>query len=108
MLALTGVTEVRRWLEHYDGQRRVLDEQRQAIEEQATRNEELHRLRRRLIEVETELARYAGVDPESSEGRRLRGELQAASQALNDVLNSPSWRITAPLRAAKRILKRSR
>jgi SAM-dependent methyltransferase len=108
VLALTGVTEMRRWLEHYDQQQRILNEQRQAITVQDAQNAELDRLRRRLIEVETELASYVDVDPDSTEGRRLRHELEIVSQSLHDVLGSPSWRLTAPLRAAKRIVKRFR
>jgi hypothetical protein len=108
VLALTVVTEMRRWLEHYDQQQRILNEQRQAITVQDAQNAELDRLRRRLIEVETELASYVDVDPDSTEGRRLRHELEIVSQSLHDVLGSPSWRLTAPLRAAKRIVKRFR
>jgi ubiquinone/menaquinone biosynthesis C-methylase UbiE len=37
-----------------------------------------------------------------------RRRLEAADQTLRDVLGSPSWRLTAPLRAAKRTLRAAR
>jgi SAM-dependent methyltransferase len=107
-LALTGVTEVRRWLEHYDAQQRMLDNQRQALAEQGLRNVELSQVRKRLIEVENELATHADLGTDSSEYQRLQNELLAVSQALQDVMSSPSWRLTSPLRAAKRSLTRLR
>ncbi len=40
--------------------------------------------------------------PEDEELRRLREQLRAAHAELDQVKHSPSWRLTAPLRAAKR------
>ncbi|MFN2615837.1 MAG: hypothetical protein ABR581_01800 [Thermoleophilaceae bacterium] len=40
--------------------------------------------------------------------RELRGRQEMAERALSDVQSSASWRLTAPLRAAKRLLSRSR
>jgi SAM-dependent methyltransferase len=106
VMVLTGVTEMRRWLEHYDNQQRILDEQRQLLAEQETLARECGELRERLIEAEHELARIPDLEETRRDYDRMQVELDAVSAILNDVVSSPSWRITAPLRAAKQRLRR--
>jgi SAM-dependent methyltransferase len=106
VLLLTGVTEVRRWLEHYEGQQRVLDDQRQLLEGQQALERERAELRDSLIQAENRLARVPQLELDAGERERLRQELESTREILDDVLSSPSWRITAPLRALKRLLKR--
>jgi len=82
-------------------------------------------LRDQLASGETELARIAGLEDALQHERRraemaeadrarferelreagdLRGRLERSEQLLRDLQASPSWRLTRPLRAAKRLL----
>lgn len=65
----------------------------------------------RLVDAESDLARerasIVALEDEASEQRRRADEERAradrAERMLGDVMGSPSWRITRPLRAAKAV-----
>lgn len=109
VVAMTGPLELRRWLEHADGQQRALEEQRLRIQELGAMDMERALLRARLIAAEEQGARVVALDIEleaaSRERDDLRGQLEISRQILRDVMTSPSWRITKPLRALKRLVR---
>ena len=112
--ALTGIADVRRWLEHYDAQQNVLEDQRRYLQSLQAVRQERNELRLRLVDAE---ARAASVMESEAELRQAHGDLQeehdnlreahrGTTTILNDVLGSPSWRVTKPLRAVKNGLLR--
>jgi len=109
VVAMTGPLELRRWLEHADGQQRALEEQRLRIQELGAMDMERALLRARLIAAEEQGARVVALDVEleaaSRERDDLRGQLEVSRQILRDVMTSPSWRLTKPLRALKRLVR---
>ena len=82
------------------------------------------RLERQLVDAEQRLAgipdlelRIAALEREQADAirateaaqdqiRALDDRLTRGQRVLTDVFNSPSWRVTKPLRQAKQILKR--
>jgi hypothetical protein len=92
--------DLRAHLEELDGVRDLLvgAEQRLA---------ELPELQLRISDLELELAesRKAAEDARK-EARSLDEWLMRSQRTYADVINSPSWRLTKPLRAAKRLLNR--
>lgn len=66
---------------------------------------ELEQLRRRLTESESELARLVGVEARLHEAEGVLREGEAAIAQYKAVINSPSWRVTAPLRWLKAALR---
>ena len=107
--AFTGLLEVRRLLERFDEQQRALDEQRMRAREHTTIESERAQLRARLIDAEAQVARVVELEEAGRERDFLREQLDISRQALHDVMSSPSWRITKPLRALKhRLLARLR
>ena len=105
----TALLEVRRLLERFDDQQRALDEQRMRARELTTMESERAQLRARLIDAEAQGARVVELEEAGRERDFLREQLDISRQALHDVMSSPSWRITKPLRALKhRLLARLR
>jgi SAM-dependent methyltransferase len=114
---ITGTVEVRKWLDLYDEQAEILRAHHEHHGRLAAQNGELHELRERLAEAETALARIPGLEQERDEARErlaalerdlpaLAARAEAGERNLRNVMSSPSWRLTAPLRAAKRAVKR--
>jgi ubiquinone/menaquinone biosynthesis C-methylase UbiE len=110
-----GDAEVRKWVELYDTQQEVLTRQHQHFETLGDKQDELIELRRRLVDAERALSRIPALEQELDEARQTTGSMQGerdvqarrAEQAeliLRGVMESPSWRITAPLRLLKRLL----
>jgi hypothetical protein len=67
---------------------------------------EVPQLRLRTDELERCLAdAHRETEAERARARELDEQLMNASQSLVDLLNSPSWRITSPLRRAKQLLR---
>lgn len=98
---------------------------RRRLAEARTDYAQIAELREQLASGETELARIAVLEDALQHARRraeiadadrarlkrelaeagdLRGRLERSEQLLRDLQASPSWRITRPLRAAKRRL----
>jgi 2-polyprenyl-3-methyl-5-hydroxy-6-metoxy-1,4-benzoquinol methylase len=106
---LTGTAEVRKWLELYDEQQAILHAQAERIDGFVRERRELGELRERLAEAERKLAEVPldSRDP-APDGAvvELAARVEAAERNLANVLSSPSWRITAPLRTLKNSLKR--
>jgi 2-polyprenyl-3-methyl-5-hydroxy-6-metoxy-1,4-benzoquinol methylase len=121
-VALTQLVEIRQWLEHFQGQDRVLEEQTRALREleieRRERREALDLLARRelaLAEVPALRERLADAtaalvplqkqvgacEEQVRELEASRDELVRAVQIADDMRASLSWRLTAPLRRLK-------
>lgn len=74
--------------------------EREAARIPALEEEAQHHRRRAEIAV----AERARLEAELQQVGDLRARLERAERALHDVQTSPSWRLTRPLRAAKRLL----
>jgi ubiquinone/menaquinone biosynthesis C-methylase UbiE len=117
VVMLASPVEIRQWLERYEEQQRILHDLHARLEERiradADRNNALARLaeaEQAVAEVPSLQAAVASLRTELEAAARERDVLQAradrADAVLRDVFDSPSWHITAPLRAAKRLLRR--
>jgi 2-polyprenyl-3-methyl-5-hydroxy-6-metoxy-1,4-benzoquinol methylase len=108
-LALTHSVEFREWLENYDSQERILREQADALRNYETLERERLELRERLEEAELRLARVPELELALTARDRdradLRRQLDGLDRAHRDVMSSPSWRITQPLRRAKALVR---
>jgi 2-polyprenyl-3-methyl-5-hydroxy-6-metoxy-1,4-benzoquinol methylase len=116
----TGLAEPRRWLELYASQQEQLSGLNRELGRRADQHLELGTLHDELRRSELEIARLTGVeqrlDVAQAHLERMRAERIAEVEALQERLvsadrvleamrRSPSWRITKPLRALKRILR---
>jgi SAM-dependent methyltransferase len=101
-LAVTGDVEVRRWLDLYREQQEVLGRQTDQTRRLEAELAELPDLRRRLIEAEATANR---VVADQSELEILRIRMDLADRVMADLKSSVSWRMTAPLRAGKRLAR---
>jgi 2-polyprenyl-3-methyl-5-hydroxy-6-metoxy-1,4-benzoquinol methylase len=119
--ALTGTVEVRRWVEHFDEQRRLIEEQADYLASLEELDAERRDLRLQLIAAEGELAKAearadaiqaehddtrAELDKTRAKHDATRAELHASCALMSSVWESASWRSTRPLRSAKRLLGR--
>jgi SAM-dependent methyltransferase len=101
-VCLTSTVEVRRWVELYGDQQRILDEQRAALRELDAATTQ-----RRALVTQLELAerRVAHLTDIEAQHRLAEDDLDNAQRALHDIQSSLSWRLTRPLRVAKRVLR---
>jgi hypothetical protein len=101
-ITATGLAEPRRWLERYEAQERKLAEY---WEDWHRQYQQADRRRResemRLAEVLDQADRRVAVL--EADRRKVEALLERADRVLADMRRSPSWRITAPLRALKRL-----
>jgi 2-polyprenyl-3-methyl-5-hydroxy-6-metoxy-1,4-benzoquinol methylase len=104
-LTLTHSVELRDWMEHFQAQDRILREQAEFLRRLQTLDEERRELRWRLEQAEADLA---GIPDLEVAVEHYERRIEGAGQALQDVMSSPSWRITAPLRKAKTLVSRMR
>jgi hypothetical protein len=108
-LALTHSVEFREWLENYDSQERILLEQADALRRHETLDRERLELRKRLEEAELRLARVPELElalaARDRDRAELRRQLDGLDRAHRDVIRSPSWRLTQPLRRAKALVR---
>jgi O-antigen biosynthesis protein len=108
---LTEPVELRRLgeLETLAAERKLLlqrlTEAEQALADRHELARQVAELESRVHELEGELAGLRGARLEAEEARH-RAEMTEV--ALRDVVNSVSWRLTAPLRAAKRLVRGAR
>ena len=120
---LTGTLEFSEWLTVFDEQTRAINDKDNYIGELEARVAERDRVNALLLEAEqraTEIPalhlqiadlRYelAGVraseDALREQIQTLDKRLMAAQRTLVEVMNSPSWKVTKPLRSAKRLLR---
>lgn len=115
-VTLTGTIELREWMDHYHEQDRILRQQAAHFEALKTLENERRMLRYRLEKAEGRVARMKDLEKELQDlelaladvPKDLERRLAGADQALRDVLSSPSWRITTPLRKLKRVARRGR
>lgn len=130
MVALTHFVELRQWMERYEEQRVIADDQRRLLTERellisqrrsalallAEREQQLSALSdlRERLDDSTFAAEATAKQVEAAvrENQRLHDtnaelhrDLVACREALEALKASPSWRLTAPLRGAKRQLR---
>ena len=99
-MVATGITELRRWLELYDGQQRILVDQDAQVRKARFDAEQAHA---RMLKVADELnASRTESELLRREIAALKERLDRSAAAIKGMQESPSWRITAPLRALKR------
>jgi SAM-dependent methyltransferase len=124
LVLMTGMLEMREWLSVFDTQTRAVNERDARIAELEQRVSEGRELSGLLIDSEQRLAvvpdleqriadlEHALVDAHANGGRAqqhaadLDARLMESERVLVDVFASPSWQITKPLRAAKKLLRR--
>ena len=105
--ALTGTVEVRRWLEHFEGQQRMLSDQADYLADLGQRDRERLEVGRLLASAEAELAGVrAELEITRADLADAREQHRQSATALARVLDSVSWRCTRPLRDAKAIARR--
>jgi SAM-dependent methyltransferase len=122
--ALTSALELREWLSLFAAQTATIRARESQIAELEARVAERERIGVLLAEAEQRLARIPALELRLSDLReeaqdarrveqslreqisRLEEDLFCARRALVEVMSSPSWRLTEPLRYAKRLLRR--
>ncbi|HEX8207446.1 MAG TPA: class I SAM-dependent methyltransferase [Solirubrobacteraceae bacterium] len=106
----TGLTEIRRWLELYDGQQEILQAQGARLRELEAEAESVRRARAVLLDGEEARAAAAKAAEDLAAARDeiavLQERLARSSEVVAAMQRSPSWRLTAPLRALKRLRRR--
>jgi SAM-dependent methyltransferase len=112
----TGITEIRRWLELYQGQQAILQEQGARLRRLEDEAVDVRRARETLLEGELAHARAAKLEEDLRAAREetervcaevalLHERLEQAAATMAAMQRSPSWRLTAPLRAMKHLLR---
>jgi O-antigen biosynthesis protein len=106
---LTSDLDTRRWFSLAEEQQRALLAHRQYILELEERIGDRDELQRRLIDAEQRLVQVPELElrlqQTLSDAEDLSARLEGTERVLGDVLGSVSWRITEPLRAAKRMVR---
>jgi hypothetical protein len=95
--------EVRWWNEQVEGLKRALEEAREAG---AGTRAELVEASRRLLDLEQRLARLPEMEHQFEQLQADAAEVEIHRQIVRDMKASLSWRITAPLRRLKALLRR--
>lgn len=126
LTAMTGTLELRDWLALFETQSIALKTRDDQIANLETRVANSNRLGELLVDAERRLAgvpdlkvRIADLERDLEAARaateRARGDARVLDERLTmservvaDVMNSPSWRVTQPLRTAKHSVSRLR
>jgi SAM-dependent methyltransferase len=121
---MTGMLELREWLSVFQVQTDAITAKDSYIGELEARMAERDRVAELLLDAEQRLAevpelelRIADLEYQLAEERKSREEAREEAQVLDErlmraqrvqveLMNSPSWKLTKPLRAAKRLLQR--
>lgn len=121
---MTGPLELREWMSVFDVQTSAIRDKDNHIGQLQARIQERDRLGELLTDAEQRLAgipdlqlRIADLEYELSQARaaadaareqvhQLDERAMRSQRVLTDVMSSPSWQVTKPLRAAKRLLAR--
>lgn len=117
LAVLAETVQVREWLAHHREQREFIEQQQARIAQLEANERDRFELKNRLIEAETMLARVHDLEQAVkrmiSERTGLIGERDQAfgrvasiEEDLRNMTQSFSWRMTKPLRAAKRLVRR--
>lgn len=117
----TDTVELRKWIEHFDDQQRILTELRGYVEELGQLDRERRDLRAQLVAAESEVARARERQrAHREETERLADtiaelradldwvvpEMERLKALTVSVWESASWRLTKPLRAVKGLRRR--
>ncbi|MGO9898400.1 MAG: class I SAM-dependent methyltransferase [Solirubrobacteraceae bacterium] len=123
LAALTGTLEFREWLSVFDEQTQAIRDKDNFIVELEARVGERDQINQLLLDAEQRLADVPTLHLQIADLRHELGEARAAAdvareqlrelderfmraqRTLVDMLQSPSWKLTKPLRAAKRRLR---
>jgi ubiquinone/menaquinone biosynthesis C-methylase UbiE len=121
---MTGTLELREWLSVFQTQTDAIADKDNYIRDLEARVAERDRIAELLVDAEQRLAgvpelelRMADLEYQLAEERKLRDAARDEAQALDnrlmglqqgqgDLMNSASWKLTKPLRAAKQRLRR--
>jgi SAM-dependent methyltransferase len=121
---MTGTLEMREWLSVFQVQTDAIADKDNYIGELEARVAERDRVAELLLDAEQRLAgipelkmRIADLEYELAEQRKLHDAAREEAQALDErlmraqrvqveLMNSPSWKLTKPLRVAKRLSRR--
>lgn len=117
LLGVTSRLDILAWQHYLDGAAAHAEHQQQRIDELNDRLIDHAELQDRLLELEQQLldpdsrehldAELRELEAERAEEVRILSErIERADRVWRDVQASPSWRLTAPLRALKRLLNR--
>jgi hypothetical protein len=99
---VTDTVELTEVFHFYQGQEDALQRQRQYIHELEERLKDQRDTQLRLIESEQNATGTAQLEEARREIAHLTARLDGTKRLLDEVLSSPSWRLTAPLRTLKR------
>jgi SAM-dependent methyltransferase len=108
-MVLTGLAEVRKWLELWHEQQDMLTAQSEYLQTVEAQGRELHALREELRRCEQELARIPELELAAARGVEvdaLSQQVEELEAKADEVYRSVSWRVTKPLRSAKRLARR--
>lgn len=99
---VTDTVELNEVFHLYREQEELLQRQLQYIHELEERLRDERDIQSRLIEAEQNATGTAQLEEARMEIAHLTARLEGTKRLLDEVLASPSWRLTAPLRALKR------
>jgi 2-polyprenyl-3-methyl-5-hydroxy-6-metoxy-1,4-benzoquinol methylase len=117
LVMLTSSFEIRDWVERFDAQQRMLHDQAEFLTATQRNQLDIDDLRKRLVDAETALAEVPTLHERARAAESALHDLagrfedaaaraERAERVVHDLQASISWRVTQPLRRAKRLLGR--